>query len=169
MTETDVDCGGADCSPCAVGQTCDERGDCLSTAVCFDGVCAHSPDCSEFSYCEKGRCQPPKFPRPTRLFVTQMLEQLKQRVLEHIWDFGKDDIDSSARMWGGNGTNATEAAVSAAKVRLQLHAGRADPLLDQDAAVIRNLLATAVGAGVNADSILQLQILQIHAPSSSSI
>ena len=124
------------------------------------GVCAHSPDCSEFSYCEKGRCQPPKFPRPTRLFVTQMLEQLKQRVLEHIWDFGKDDIDSSARMWGGNGTNATEAAVSAAKVRLQLHAGRADPLLDQDAAVIRNLLATAVGAGVNADSILQLQILQ---------
>jgi Sulfatase-modifying factor enzyme 1 len=35
--ETDVDCGGADCSPCADGDDCMEAGDCLSNAC--NGTC----------------------------------------------------------------------------------------------------------------------------------
>ena len=123
--------------------------------------CDHSPDCGKFSSCENGRCQPPKFPRTTRVFVTEMLAQLKHRVLEHVWDFGMDELDHRARMWGGNGTNSTAGAASApaASVRLRLHAGTADPLLQQDRAVIRNLLATAIGSSVAIDSVLEVKVL----------
>jgi hypothetical protein len=37
--ETDVDCGGPVCVPCAVGKTCDVATDCAS-GVCAGGVCA---------------------------------------------------------------------------------------------------------------------------------
>ncbi|MDC3961601.1 hypothetical protein KEG38_47725 [Polyangium jinanense] len=36
--ETDVDCGGTHCSPCAQGKTCATMTDCV-TAFCVDGVC----------------------------------------------------------------------------------------------------------------------------------
>ncbi|MBN2193138.1 MAG: hypothetical protein JW751_10010 [Polyangiaceae bacterium] len=36
--ETDVDCGGADCEGCPLGQDCDTDDDCLSV-VCHDGTC----------------------------------------------------------------------------------------------------------------------------------
>jgi hypothetical protein len=123
--------------------------------------CDHSPDCGKFSKCENRRCQPPRFPRTTRVFVTEMLAQLKHRVLEHVWDFGMDELDHHARMWGGNGTNDTAVITPppAALVRLLLHAGAADPLLQQDRAVIRSLLATAIGSNVPVESVLELKIL----------
>src|SRR5262245_41323676 len=37
--ETDVDCGGSACDPCAVGQGCSVRTDCESQ-VCFNAACA---------------------------------------------------------------------------------------------------------------------------------
>lgn len=37
--ETDVDCGGPNCAPCAVGSACQSVGDCASPAVCSAGVC----------------------------------------------------------------------------------------------------------------------------------
>ncbi len=43
--ETDVDCGGPDCQPCATGQTCDEASDCKSevcdpdTTLCLKATC----------------------------------------------------------------------------------------------------------------------------------
>lgn len=124
--------------------------------------CDHTPDCGKFSKCENSRCQPPRFPRTTRAFVTDMLAQLKHRVLEHVWDFGMDELDQHARMWGGNGTNGTVAVASppAARVRLLLHAGKADPLLKQDRAVIRSLLATAIGSNVAVESVLEVKVLQ---------
>jgi len=36
--ETDVDCGGGICVPCAVGRTCQVATDCLS-GLCVAGVC----------------------------------------------------------------------------------------------------------------------------------
>jgi hypothetical protein len=36
--ETDADCGGANCGPCAQGKTCAAATDCMST-FCADGVC----------------------------------------------------------------------------------------------------------------------------------
>ncbi len=36
--ETDVDCGGATCPPCAVGKTCKLPADCASK-TCFQGIC----------------------------------------------------------------------------------------------------------------------------------
>lgn len=36
--ETDIDCGGAVCSPCAVGQACMQTSDCLDSG-CVGGVC----------------------------------------------------------------------------------------------------------------------------------
>ncbi len=38
-SETDDDCGGADCQPCDEGGSCDGDTDC-SSAVCVDGTCA---------------------------------------------------------------------------------------------------------------------------------
>ena len=41
-TETDVDCGGHDCSPCSVGDTCSINGDC-SSQLCPNGTCTMQP------------------------------------------------------------------------------------------------------------------------------
>ncbi|MCW5897817.1 MAG: putative metal-binding motif-containing protein [Flavobacteriales bacterium] len=38
-TETDVDCGGPDCPPCAQGQGCDLNSDCGPGLICENGVC----------------------------------------------------------------------------------------------------------------------------------
>src|SRR5262249_2117603 len=43
--ETDVDCGGADCAPCAYGLTCSQSTDC-STAACLQGNCGTPASCS---------------------------------------------------------------------------------------------------------------------------
>ncbi|HZF47717.1 MAG TPA: hypothetical protein VE093_03650, partial [Polyangiaceae bacterium] len=37
-TETDIDCGGPDCSPCATNKNCMVPSDCIST-VCTSGKC----------------------------------------------------------------------------------------------------------------------------------
>lgn len=44
--ETDTDCGGKDCAPCAPGQSCGWSGDCTS-AVCANAVC-QAPACNDF-------------------------------------------------------------------------------------------------------------------------
>ncbi|APR78070.1 Endoglucanase [Minicystis rosea] len=41
-TETDVDCGGPDCGPCAIGKQCANNGDCAGEA-CRTGVCSAYP------------------------------------------------------------------------------------------------------------------------------
>ncbi len=43
--ETDIDCGGPDCSPCGSGKVCDVARDCTSE-VCRQGVCA-PPECND--------------------------------------------------------------------------------------------------------------------------
>lgn len=43
--ETDVDCGGPDCPPCAVGQGCERDTDCLGEATCDDRRCV-PPSCA---------------------------------------------------------------------------------------------------------------------------
>lgn len=43
--ETDVDCGGWECSPCAAGKRCNRGLDCLST-ICTMYLCA-APDCTD--------------------------------------------------------------------------------------------------------------------------
>ena len=43
--ETDVDCGGPTCEPCADGLICVEDSDCLSV-VCVDAICA-APECGD--------------------------------------------------------------------------------------------------------------------------
>ena len=43
--ETDVDCGGTDCPPCADGATCALSADC-SSSVCLDGTC-RDPSCTD--------------------------------------------------------------------------------------------------------------------------
>ncbi len=45
--ETDIDCGGSTCPPCADGAGCVSHGDCSST-VCLDGVCQDAPSCDEY-------------------------------------------------------------------------------------------------------------------------
>lgn len=62
--ETDVDCGGAECAPCANGSTCDVPEDCTSIHCAF-GVCQpclDQPDCSDFLYCDVdlGTCEQKK-------------------------------------------------------------------------------------------------------------
>jgi hypothetical protein len=37
--ETDVDCGGGSCPPCATGKKCAVNNDCISTDQCQAGVC----------------------------------------------------------------------------------------------------------------------------------
>src|SRR5207302_1284298 len=46
-TETDVDCGGAKCPPCANGKSCLTGGDCMSNA-CLNNMCiAPLPQCTD--------------------------------------------------------------------------------------------------------------------------
>lgn len=111
--------------------------------------CVVGADCGRYSECVRRRCQPPRFPRPMRVFTEQIQQQLKRRVMQHIGDNGMDKHDHAARFWGGSGAvlNATDESI-AAHVRLHMHAGAADPLLGQDAAVVREMLATAIGGPV---------------------
>ncbi len=51
--ETDVDCGGAVCAPCAEGQTCIVDSDCESDD-CTGGVCAATAGCSEATATDLG-------------------------------------------------------------------------------------------------------------------
>lgn len=44
-SETDIDCGGGSCVPCADGNACTEGANCAS-GVCKDGVC-HAPACND--------------------------------------------------------------------------------------------------------------------------
>lgn len=45
-TESDVDCGGDACAPCALGKACNDGGDCLSL-TCVNNLCVHQdkPPC----------------------------------------------------------------------------------------------------------------------------
>src|SRR6185436_6256289 len=43
--ESDVDCGGLLCSPCAIGRSCGAHGDC-EARTCVAGVCA-GPACDD--------------------------------------------------------------------------------------------------------------------------
>lgn len=56
--ETDVDCGGPACAPCAYGGGCEDGGDCES-GVCVDGVCgcATDADCAVAQVCDTGASQ----------------------------------------------------------------------------------------------------------------
>ena len=45
-TETDIDCGGPSCPPCATGRACTMAGDCL-TDDCLCGVCALVGGCAD--------------------------------------------------------------------------------------------------------------------------
>ncbi|MBI4699921.1 MAG: hypothetical protein HY744_01940, partial [Deltaproteobacteria bacterium] len=54
--ETDVDCGGSECAPCANGKKCEQYGDCAS-GHCAGGLCAPCAghdDCQDADYCEAG-------------------------------------------------------------------------------------------------------------------
>ncbi len=44
--ETDVDCGGGSCSPCAVGKVCQGNGDCMS-GTCIGDTCRAAPTCDD--------------------------------------------------------------------------------------------------------------------------
>ncbi len=44
--ETDIDCGGEECDPCELGQTCLEHSDCVSR-TCIAGLC-QEPSCNDF-------------------------------------------------------------------------------------------------------------------------
>ena len=44
--ETDVDCGGKVCSPCALGKKCTASTDCKD-GLCVSGACAHARTCKE--------------------------------------------------------------------------------------------------------------------------
>ena len=110
-------------------------------------ACVLDRECGAYSSCEQRFCQPPRFPRAMRLYITQQMQQLEHRLLEHLWDEGMDELDHAAKLWGGNGTlpaNVTDAQ-HAARIRVDLHAGEKDPLLSQDPAVVRALLASAIG------------------------
>lgn len=62
--ETDIDCGGVDCAPCANGDSCDVPEDCTSvhcaTDVCLP--CDQQADCGDFLYCDlnEATCVPQK-------------------------------------------------------------------------------------------------------------
>ncbi len=61
--ETDVDCGGPDCSPCAPGQMCDGNGDCAAQACaageCVLPACDDDDDCAGAAdACTRARCGP---------------------------------------------------------------------------------------------------------------
>jgi hypothetical protein len=50
--ESDVDCGGTSCAPCADGEGCGEASDCISS-VCSDGTC-QAPVCGDGAVNEDG-------------------------------------------------------------------------------------------------------------------
>ena len=57
--ETDLDCGGPDCTPCSMGQTCQAQSDC-GIGVC-NGFCAQpcqdaALDCGTLATCENELC-----------------------------------------------------------------------------------------------------------------
>ena len=59
--ETDIDCGGPNCRPCAEGQVCERSTDCM-TGVCADGTCGipKSPigaACMDSEQCDSGLCE----------------------------------------------------------------------------------------------------------------
>ncbi|MBN2724691.1 MAG: hypothetical protein JXR95_11530 [Deltaproteobacteria bacterium] len=45
--ESDVDCGGSDCEPCAADMNCNVNSDCLSGYCNDDGKCSSSPTCDD--------------------------------------------------------------------------------------------------------------------------
>jgi hypothetical protein len=45
-SETDVDCGGPSCAPCAVGKSCQAHRDC-KPGLCPSGSCVHPASCAE--------------------------------------------------------------------------------------------------------------------------
>lgn len=66
--ETDIDCGGPNCPPCASGKTCLQGPDCQSGLCCGAGVCVDSSNsncgacgnvCSGGMGCVSGSCQCP--------------------------------------------------------------------------------------------------------------
>src|SRR5207253_1443636 len=44
--ETDVDCGGSVCGPCAAGKACAVTTDCVTGSRCASGVCVSTALCS---------------------------------------------------------------------------------------------------------------------------
>ncbi len=61
--ETDVDCGGDTCSPCALAQSCEIFSDCESQAcvgkLCIDPECLEDQDCDGLDdACSQGVCLP---------------------------------------------------------------------------------------------------------------
>jgi hypothetical protein len=50
-TETDVDCGGPACMPCAQGKRCKASSDCATGATCVESVCCGSPSCAPCHSC----------------------------------------------------------------------------------------------------------------------
>lgn len=57
--ESDVDCGGPDCFPCALEMRCNEGADCQS-GHCVEGRCVECQgniDCQDFNSCTVGSCE----------------------------------------------------------------------------------------------------------------
>lgn len=50
--ETDVDCGGAECGACALGQHCQQDRDCPFRAMCEAGTCVPAPECHVDADCD---------------------------------------------------------------------------------------------------------------------
>ncbi len=56
--ETDLNCGGLECPPCALGLLCGGPSDCLTT-VCTEGTCSECTDhtdCDAGTWCNGGSC-----------------------------------------------------------------------------------------------------------------
>jgi hypothetical protein len=118
--------------------------------------CLRTTDCGQGSECVGSLCQPPQFATSCREFLGHLLAKLQHRVMEHIWDVGMDQVDSAARMWGGNGTSSNSSDSGALRVSLNLHAGSADPLLTQDERVIQSMVAFAIGGNTTGQNIRAL-------------
>jgi len=57
--ETDIDCGGGGCDPCANGKMCSAPGDCVS-GLCVGVICTacqNKTDCAPGQYCDVGICK----------------------------------------------------------------------------------------------------------------
>ena len=58
--ETDIDCGGNDCTKCKAGKSCKVDNDCMSQKceenVCVTASCESDKDCAENQTCESGVC-----------------------------------------------------------------------------------------------------------------
>jgi hypothetical protein len=60
--ETDLNCGGLECPPCAEGKACSQPTDCL-TGVCDGGTCVgcvEHDDCEAANWCSNESCVPQK-------------------------------------------------------------------------------------------------------------